>query len=95
MSVIDKVAGLMDIERMAEVFCQVRRKQLATDIADISPDMTEADAYHMIRQMEADVVRDFDKEEKNIPDVGLKLMAQTALVSLLQKEADDGTEEGR
>lgn len=93
MSVISKVAGMLDIKRAAEVYCQMRRTQLAQQISSGSEGVTQADAYHMIRKMESDVVREFDKEGKDIPDVGLKLMAQTALISTLGKEFDDDGQE--
>lgn len=83
------IPGGLDMERLANVYIDTKRRKMARSISECSEDMTYIKVVQMIKGMEDDVVDRMIDEVPDVTEPMLRAQAQEAILKRLVEETEN------
>ena len=85
MEMLQQIIGEKNLERGIESVNESNRMQMASNLADGNEDVTEVDAYDMIKDMENRTIEQIQEDVPGIAEPALRMIAQYSLMNYLQE----------
>lgn len=84
--VVKELLDMLNLERLAGVMCDVKRKKMAKALAEVEEDKTEVEIHEFLVRLEDRLMEETQKEMEDVPREVCRLCAQQAIISTLTKD---------